>query len=73
MTTLLTHPQPNGHILTSASVDRTLKTWDARAGRVIKENLGHQGPIFRAALGLGGNVAVTASEDGVCLVFNTNA
>lgn len=71
ITTLLAHPQPNGHILTSASADRTLKTWDARAGKLVKEHVGHQGPIFRAALGLGGNVVVSVSEDGVCLVFNT--
>jgi len=72
ITTLLAHPQPNGHILTSASADRTLKTWDARAGKLVKEHVGHQGPIFRAALGLGGNVVVSVSEDGVCLVFNTH-
>jgi ribosome assembly protein SQT1 len=73
ITTLLAHPQPNGHVLTSASVDCTLKTWDARAGKLIKNHLGHQGPIFRATLGLEGSVVVTASEDGVCLVFNTTA
>lgn len=73
ITTLLPHPSPNTHLLTSASADRTVKTWDARAGKLIKENLGHQGPVFRAALGFGGYYVVTGSEDGFCLVFNTSS
>jgi len=71
VTTLISHPQPNGHLLTSGSVDKTLKTWDARAGKLLQEHLGHQGPVFKAALTIDGGVVVSASDDGVCLVFNT--
>ncbi len=72
VTTLLSHPQPYGHLLTSASADHTLKTWDTRAGKLIRHHVGHKGPIFDAALGLGGTVVVGAGDDGVCLVFGTD-
>ncbi|KAF8313569.1 WD40 repeat-like protein [Clavulina sp. PMI_390] len=73
ITTLLPHPAPSAHVITSASADRTVKTWDARAGKLLKDNVGHQGPVFRAALGMDGSVVTTGSEDGVCLVFSTSA
>ncbi|KAF8340497.1 ribosome biogenesis protein Sqt1 [Cantharellus anzutake] len=72
VTKLLTHPVPHGHLLTSASADTTLKTWDARAGKLLRHHVGHQGPVFDAALGLGGTVVVSAGDDGICLVFGTD-
>jgi ribosome assembly protein SQT1 len=74
ITTLLPHPAPHSHLLTTASSDKTLKTWDLRNGNLIREHKGHQAPILGAALSLtaGGSKVVSAGDDGVCLVFETN-
>ncbi|KAJ3999452.1 ribosome biogenesis protein Sqt1 [Lentinula boryana] len=71
VTTLLAVPAPNNHLLVSGSADKTLRTWDARTGALIKEHKGHQGPVLDASLGLDGSVIVTAGDDGVSLVFTT--
>ncbi|KAJ3855034.1 ribosome biogenesis protein Sqt1 [Lentinula lateritia] len=71
VTTLLAVPPPNNHLLVSGSADKTLRTWDARTGTLIKAHRGHQGPILGASLGLNGSVVVTAGDDGVSLVFTT--
>ncbi|KAH7884730.1 ribosome biogenesis protein Sqt1 [Phlebopus sp. FC_14] len=71
ITALLAHPSPKGHVIISASADKTLKTWDARTGILIKEHSGHRAPVLGASLGLGGSVVVSAGDDGVCLVFTT--
>ncbi|OBZ72612.1 putative WD repeat-containing protein C25H1.08c [Grifola frondosa] len=71
VTSLHRLPPPKGHLLVSASADKTLRTWDARTGTLVRENKGHQGPVLDAALGLGGGVVVSAGDDGVCLVFPT--
>ncbi|PCH42420.1 ribosome biogenesis protein Sqt1 [Wolfiporia cocos MD-104 SS10] len=71
VTTLLRLPSPKAHLVVSGSADKTLRTWDARTGTLIREHKGHQGPILQAALGLGGGVIVSAGDDGVCLVFPT--
>ncbi|KZV80343.1 WD40 repeat-like protein [Exidia glandulosa HHB12029] len=70
ITKLFAHPQPNSHLLTTASADRTLRTWDARTGTLLKEHGGHNGPINDAAIALGGARLVSAGDDGVCLVFD---
>ena len=69
ITSLVAHPSPKNHLITSGSADKTLKTWDARTGKLIKEHKGHNGPIHSAALGPNGSVVVSAGDDGVCLVF----
>ena len=70
MTSLHVHPT-KPHLLISASADRTLRTWDVRTGNLIREHKGHNGPILGASLGLGGEVVLSAGDDGVCLVFTT--
>ncbi|KAF7969917.1 hypothetical protein HWV62_25597 [Athelia sp. TMB] len=71
VTTLLAHPAPEGHILVSGSADAKLRTWDARTGALLRTHSGHQGPVLGAALGLKGDVVISAGDDGVCLVFTT--
>lgn len=71
MTSLLAHPSPKGYLLVSGSADRTLRTWDTRTGTLVREHKGHQGPILGAALGLKGDVIISAGDYGVCLVFTT--
>ncbi|KAI0058206.1 WD40 repeat-like protein [Artomyces pyxidatus] len=70
VTSLMVHPS-KPHIIVSGSADKSLRTWDARSGTLIREHKGHQGPIMSAALGLGGDIVVSAGDDGVCLVFDT--
>lgn len=71
VTTLLTLPAPKAHILVTGSVDKTMKTWDARTGTLLKEHKGHRGPILGATLSYDGKAVITAGDDGVCLVFAT--
>ncbi|KIP05837.1 hypothetical protein PHLGIDRAFT_128621 [Phlebiopsis gigantea 11061_1 CR5-6] len=71
ITALLNLPAPKSHLLVSASADKTLRTWDARTGTLLKEHKGHHGPILAASLGLEGKIIVSAGDDGVCLVFPT--
>ncbi|KAK7050980.1 60S ribosomal subunit assembly or modification protein [Paramarasmius palmivorus] len=71
VTTLLSVPSPKSHLLVSASADKTLRTWDARTGTLLRVHKGHHAPILGASLGLGGTVVVSAGDDGVCLVFTT--
>ncbi|KAJ3517604.1 hypothetical protein NLJ89_g401 [Agrocybe chaxingu] len=73
ITTLLAHPTPKGYLLVSASADRTLKTWDARSGTLLRTHTGHRGPVLGASLGLDGSVVVSAGDDGLCMVYTTEA
>ena len=70
VTGLLAHPT-KPHLVISSSADHTLRTWDARAGDLVREHKGHQEPINGAALGQGGEIVVSGSDDGACLVFGT--
>jgi len=71
VTSVLAHPLPKGYLLVTGSADKTLRTWDARTGTIVREHKGHQGPILGATLGLKGDVVISAGDDGVCLVFTT--
>ncbi|KAG9315336.1 ribosome biogenesis protein Sqt1 [Chiua virens] len=71
ITNVMAHPSPKSHLVVTASADRTLRTWDARTGALIKEHTGHHGPVLGTSLGLQGSVVVSAGDDGVCLVFTT--
>jgi len=71
ITSVMAHPAPKSHLVVTASADKTLRTWDARTGTLVKQHTGHQGPILGASLGLQGSVVVSAGDDGVCLVFTT--
>jgi ribosome assembly protein SQT1 len=73
ITTLLAHPAPRSHILVSASADRTLKTWDARTGQLLRTHTGHRGPVLGASLGLNGSVIVSAGDDSLCAVYTTES
>ena len=70
VTALLPLPAPKGHLVVSGSADKTLKTWDARTGALVREHKGHHGPILGATLGLEGGIVVSAGDDGACLVFS---
>jgi len=71
ITALLSHPSPKGYIVVSASADKTLKTWDARSGTLLRTHKTHRGPVHAASLGLEGHVIVSGGDDGLCGVFTT--
>lgn len=71
ITTLLPLPSPKTHMLVSCSADSMLRTWDTRTGTLLREHRGHHGPVLGAALAPSGDVVVSAGDDGVCLVFQT--
>ena len=71
ITSVIAHPAPKTHLIVTTSADKTLRTWDARTGALVKEHTGHHAPILGASLGLQGSVIVSAGDDGVCLVFTT--
>ncbi|KAG6908550.1 hypothetical protein DXG01_004183 [Tephrocybe rancida] len=73
ITKLLTHPAPKGYLVISASADKTLRTWDARTGTLLREHTGHRAPVLDASLGLEGSVVISAGDDGFSLVFTTEA
>ncbi|KAG6849788.1 hypothetical protein H0H93_005174 [Arthromyces matolae] len=73
ITRLLAHPAPKGYLVVSASADKTLKTWDARSGTLVREHTGHKAPVLDASLGLEGSVVISAGDDGFALVFTTEA
>ncbi|KAF9563254.1 WD40 repeat-like protein [Agrocybe pediades] len=73
ITTLLAHPAPKSYLLISGSADKTLRTWDARNGTLLRKHTGHRDAILGASLGLDGSVIVSAGDDGVCMVFTTEA
>lgn len=73
ITKLLTHPAPKGYLVVSASADKTLRTWDARTGALVREHTGHKAAVLDASFGLEGSVVISAGDDGFALVFTTEA
>jgi ribosome assembly protein SQT1 len=71
VTVLLPLPSPKTHLLVSGSADSVLRTWDTRTGTLLREHKGHRGPVLGAALAPSGDSVVSAGDDGVCLVFQT--
>lgn len=67
VTRLLWHRE--SPLLTSASMDASVRTWDARSGESVRVWKGHQEGIMDLALTNDGGKAVTASDDSCCLVF----
>ncbi|KAF8183946.1 ribosome biogenesis protein Sqt1 [Pholiota molesta] len=73
VTALIAHPAPKSYLVISASADKTLRTWDARDGTAIRTHTGHHGPVLAASLGLEGSVIVSGGDDGLCMVWTTEA
>jgi WD40 repeat protein len=55
--------------MTTGSVDRTLKTWDLRTGRLQKTHTGHQDVIHTVACSVNGAFLTSGSDDGTARVF----
>ncbi|CUA71927.1 putative WD repeat-containing protein C25H1,08c [Schizosaccharomyces pombe 972h-] [Rhizoctonia solani] len=70
ITSLIVH---GDGLVTSASADKTLRTWDIRRGEELMVHKGHAGPVLAASVGKRGEeeVVIGAGDEGVCLVFAT--
>lgn len=68
ITSLVLHPSPS-HLLTTASVDRTLKTWDLRTGQLQKTHSGHADVLHTVAISCDGRLLASGSDDGSAMVF----
>lgn len=44
------HPAPAQHLVTTACLDRTLRTWDVRTGTLLAEHVGHAGVVLSVAV-----------------------
>ncbi|OWZ73986.1 hypothetical protein AYX14_00473 [Cryptococcus neoformans] len=71
ITTLAGHPHPQLHLVTTASADSTLKTWDIRTGALIATHTGHMGVVNGVAIAPAreGKVVVSAGDEGVSLIW----
>ncbi|KAK9474571.1 WD40-repeat-containing domain protein [Dipodascopsis tothii] len=59
----------NSPILVGSSMDGTVRKWDARTGDEIWKGTGHSSGVLDFAISADGHTIVTASDEGVSLVF----
>jgi WD40 repeat protein len=57
------------NLVSSISLDGTLRLWDCRSGECAKSFYGHQQPILDFAFDINSGLFVTASDDKCALVF----
>ncbi|WVN89543.1 uncharacterized protein L203_104768 [Cryptococcus depauperatus CBS 7841] len=71
ITALVAHPYPQLHLVTTASADGTLKTWDIRTGDLVDKHVGHTGVVNGVTVAPveGGKVVISAGDEGVSLVW----
>lgn len=72
ITSLHLHLPPQAHLITTSSVDATLKTWDVRNGTLIGEHSGHRDVVNAFAVGGGGDgksAIVSGGDDGLSFVW----
>ncbi|ODN86097.1 hypothetical protein L198_07390 [Cryptococcus wingfieldii CBS 7118] len=77
ITTVTTHPFPKLHLVTTASADSTLKTWDIRTGALVGTHTGHMGVVNGVMNGVAvapapggeGKALVSAIDEGVSLIW----
>jgi len=64
---------PNGALLASASLDRTVKLWDEKNGREVRTLMGHENPVYRVTFSPDGTRLVSTSVDGTMKVWDASS
>ena len=62
---------PNGKMLASASLDRTIKLWDIGAKRILATLTGHEGFVRSVAFSPDGKTLASASDDKTIKLWDT--
>ena len=61
---------PDGRFLISTSDDRTVRVWDAVAGREVRSLDGHEDKVLSISISADGKRAVTASRDATAIIWD---
>ena len=69
VTSLVLHPAPRSHLVTTGCADRLLRTWDLRTGTLIQTHTGHRDVVHAVSISSDGSRLVSASDDGTARVF----
>src|SRR5262249_27307768 len=64
---------PEGGRLLSSSGDRTVRLWDAEAGRHLSRFDGHMAPVYQVAFSSDGRRALSAATDGQVVLWDAEA
>jgi WD40 repeat protein len=61
---------PDGRWLVSGSWDKTIKIWDAEAGREVQTLAGHEHPVYSVAFDSRGQWVASGGEDGTIKLWH---
>lgn len=70
VTSLALHTRSTASHISTASVDRSVRTWDLRTGQMVKKHTGHTDVIHSVSVSSDGRHIVTGSDDGAALVYD---
>jgi cytochrome c len=59
----------NGELAAAASVDKTVRLWDLKAGKMLEVLLGQEGPVFAVAVSPDARHVVSGGRDGKLRVW----
>jgi RNA polymerase sigma factor (sigma-70 family) len=60
---------PDGQILATGGLDRTVRQWDVASGEAFPNHLRHQNPVVCVAFSADGKTVASGSHDGTALIW----